>query len=448
MQLPIFGFAFVLFLLATADPQFVYAQRINYFTLPAQAEVLKLPWRDRIYRFQEFQKGKITYTKGFELEHEFDLNYNVYFERMDFIDSSGDTLCITNTQQIKSIQIGNTTFFHENTSGYYEVLVRLPVALAFRNQFVLEELEFGNGVKSRGTPTDRRGAITDYGRSYRKVFSYFFIDQKNEVHPATKATVLKLFPTRATEIKGYLLEHRVDFGSREDLIELTNYCNQFFDGPDDGTNTLGNAITLRLPAGKKFPSKRAMDSLYRFPEFQDAKVIWTDQSSSFHPEKMNYNIFTGKMDVIDEKGDTIKFTRWHETQIVNLDGAVFFQDLEMGFLEILLHGEELVLAVRNNFTIVSDKAALQGLGLMDQATASELSKKTPVTTFDRLYRLEKTYFFIYRNDAYEANKFSILKLMRKDRDAVIDYLNENNISLTDEQQLKQLTTYCNRLLTK
>ena len=162
---------------------------------------------------------------------------------------------------------------------------------------------------------------------------------------------------------------------------------------------------------------------------------------------MNYNTFTGKMDVVNERGDTVNFTRWHETQIVNLDGIVFFQDLEMGYLEILLHGD-LALAVRNKFIIVTDKVMLQGMGLMDQATASDLSNRTPVTTFDRLYRLEKTYFFIYRKEPYEANKFSILKLMRQDRDAVIDYLNENNISLIDEQQLKQLTTYCNRLLTK
>src|SRR5687767_14373307 len=173
MPLKIFRFAFLLFPLVTLDPQFGYAQRTNYFTLPARAEVLKEPWRDRVYRFHEFRKGKITYTKGFELDYAFDLNYNIYFERMDFIDSSGDTLCITNTEQIKSVQIGNTTFFYENASGYYEVLVALPVALAFRNQFVLEELEFNNGFKSRSTPTDLRGAIADYGRSYKKVFSYF-----------------------------------------------------------------------------------------------------------------------------------------------------------------------------------------------------------------------------------------------------------------------------------
>jgi len=447
MKLSFFGLTFVLFLLGTWDSQFVYAQTSNYFTVPAQAEVLKLPWRERIYRFQEFQKGKITYTKGFELDYEFQLNYNVYFERMDFIDSSGDTLCITNTDQIKTIQIGNATFFHENTSGYYEVLVHLPVSLAFRNQFVLEEIEFANGMKSRGTPTDRRGAITDYGRSYRKVFSYFLIDQNNELHPASRTSILNLFPAYATDIKGYLLEHRVGFDSRGDLMELIHYCNQLIEDTYEAPQTLNGAVTLRLPAGKRFPPRKVTDSLYRFSEFQDAKVIWTDHSSSFHLEKMNYNTFTGKMDVINVNGDTVKFTRWHETEIVNLDGIVFFQDLEKGYMEILLHGD-LAVAVRNNFTIVTDKTMLQGLGLMDQATASELSNRTPVTTFDRLYRLEKTYFFIYRNEPYEASKFSILKLMKKDRDAVIEYLNNNNISLNNEQQLKQLTTYCNRLLTK
>jgi len=105
-------------------------------------------------------------------------------------------------------------------------------------------------------------------------------------------------------------------------------------------------------------------------------------------------------------------------------------------------------SLKNRFILVTDKVLLRGSGLMDQATASELSNKTPVTTFDRLYRLEKIYFFIYRNEAYEVSKFSILKLMKKDRDTVIEYLNDNNISLTSEQHLKQLTTYCNKLLTK
>ena len=365
---------------------------------------------------------------------------------MDFINTAGDTLSIMNMGEIRAIQIGNKTFFHEYNSGYYEVLLRLPVALAFRNQFVLDHIESNNGHQGPG-PTVPRGVVATYDRTYVKGFSYFFINQNNEVKKATRASVLKMFPEHNTEIKGYLLEHDVDFDSREDLIELTIYCNQFIDVHKNDSTAPSGAMTVRLPAGKRLPSKKVMDSLYRFPEFQEAKVMWSDKSFSFHPEKMNYNLFTGKMDVIDEKGDTVKFARWTETKTVNLDGDVFFQDFDRGYLEILLQGN-LALAVKNNFALVTDKVFLEGERLMEQASASDVSNKTSVTKYDRLYQLQRTYFFINRYQAHEANKFSILKLMPKHRDVIVDFINENNLSFTDEQDLKELTTFCNRLLTK
>ncbi|HET6543667.1 MAG TPA: hypothetical protein VFG46_24450, partial [Chryseolinea sp.] len=442
---PLFGIVFLLCLLGGSF-QLVSAQSINYFTLPAWTNVTKVPWRKSIYRFQEFQKGKITYTKGFELDYEFDLNYNVYNETMDFINEAGDTLSIMNMGEIRAIQIGNKTFFHEYNSGYYEVLLRLPVALAFRNQFVLDHIESNNGHQGPG-PTVQRGVVATYDRTYVKVFSYFFIDQNNEVKKATRAAVLKMFPGHNTEIKGYLLEHDVDFDSREDLIELTIYCNQFIDVHASDSTAVNDIITVRLPAGKRLPSKKIMTSLYRFPEFQEAKVMWADKSSSFHNEKMNYNLFTGKMDVVDEKGDTLKFTRWHETKIVNLGGDVFFQDSNRGYLEILLQGN-LGLAVKNNFRLVTDKILLEDEGLVDQASASDVSNKTSVAPYDRLYQLHRTYFFIYRNQAYEANKVSILTLMQRHKDVVVEYMNENKISLANDNDLKELTTFCNGILSK
>ena len=64
MKLPILGFAFVLFLLGTGYPQFVYAQRSNYFTVPAQAEVLKLPWRRTYLSVSGISKRKDYVYKG------------------------------------------------------------------------------------------------------------------------------------------------------------------------------------------------------------------------------------------------------------------------------------------------------------------------------------------------------------------------------------------------
>jgi len=56
-------------LLGTSAPV-AYSQRVNYYTLPPLTDVAKVPWHQSTYRFPEFQKGKITYTKGFELDHE------------------------------------------------------------------------------------------------------------------------------------------------------------------------------------------------------------------------------------------------------------------------------------------------------------------------------------------------------------------------------------------
>lgn len=304
--------------------QCLYAQRTNYFTLPAFTDVSKVPWRQSIYRFPEFRKGKITYTRGFEVDYEFDLNYNIYYEKMDFIHSSGDTLSITNTREIKSIQVGNKSFFHDYNTGYYEVLVALPLALAFRNQFVLEGIEYSNGQRGLGRGADVRGVAINQDRIYKKGFSYFFIDQNNEVHKATRASLLNLFPDYNIEIKSYLLEHPVDFESRDDLAELTNYCNQVIDISKAKSNTLNVAITLKLPAGKSSPFKNGTDSLYRFPEFQETKIMWADKTSSYYPQKMNYNLFTGTMDVVDKNGDISKFKKSLQAKILNLDGNVFY----------------------------------------------------------------------------------------------------------------------------
>ena len=174
--------------------------------------------------------------------------------------------------------------------------------------------------------------------------------------------------------------------------------------------------------------------------------MWADKTSSYYPQKMNYNLFTGTMDVVDEKGDTIKFKKSLQAKILNLDGDVFYRDEDKGYLEILLQGA-FAFAAKNNFTLVTDKETLERAGLMEQANASEVSNNTSVAPYDRLYQLQRTYFFIYRNQAYEANKLSILKLMQKHKDATIEYINENNISLTNEQDLKELTTFCNGMLT-
>ena len=208
---------FLFCLLTGAGLQKIYSQHDNLLKLPLLTNISSVSWKDSIYRFPSFQKGKIRYTTGL-LEHEFYLNYNMYFEKMDFISESGDTLNITNTREIKEVQIGDTWFFHVHKKGYYEVILKLPVALAVKKQFVLQ---------SGSLHAEVRGAPADYDQYYEILPTYFFIDKNNNVHRATKASILKLFPDHKTELSAYLQKHTPDFESQKDLVDLLTYCNQF-----------------------------------------------------------------------------------------------------------------------------------------------------------------------------------------------------------------------------
>jgi len=217
-------------ILAGSCLQRAYSQPEEFLMLPALTDVSTVAWKDQIYRFPAFQKGKITYTTG-SLEHEFDLNYNQYFEKMDFISSSGDTLNITNTREIKAVSIGDRWFLHDYKTGYYEVILTLPIALAVKNQFVLEHLgrkQVGYVSMQRDAPfTEVRGVITDYDRYYDIRPTYFLVDRENKLLKATKGSIMKLFPRYREKISEYFLERDVNFESLEDLTDLLKYCNQF-----------------------------------------------------------------------------------------------------------------------------------------------------------------------------------------------------------------------------
>jgi hypothetical protein len=199
----------------------LYSQPDKLLKLPRLGSIPSVSWKDSIYRFPSFQKGRITYTTGV-LEQEFDLNYNLYFEKMDFVSSSGDTLSITNTREIKVIKVGNTWFFHDYKTGYYEVILELPVALAVKTQFVFQNVKVNGAVHF----TDVRGMAANHDRYYEILPTYFFIDKDNTVHRATKASILKLFRAHDTELSAYLRKHRPNFESKKELMDLLTYCNQ------------------------------------------------------------------------------------------------------------------------------------------------------------------------------------------------------------------------------
>ena len=98
------------------------------FKLPARTSIGQVTWKDSIYRFPEFQYGTITFITGFSPEETFKFNYNLYFGQIDFIDKNGDTLQVKPSRDLKEINIGGHSFYHDDHQGYIEILFRVNIA--------------------------------------------------------------------------------------------------------------------------------------------------------------------------------------------------------------------------------------------------------------------------------------------------------------------------------
>ena len=417
----------------------VFCQDIELLRLRRFEDVSKTSWRDEIYYFPQFQEGAIIYQTGFKLNQTLKLNYNIYHERMEFLDEAGDTLGIEAHKEIKLIEIGSHLFYHDYKSGYYEILSTSSVSLAMQPKFSLVKTEGNMGPLSFET----RGATMACDRFYFKHTSYFFIDVNDRLFKASKASVLKLFPENKSDIRAYLIEKPVDFTKQKDVIRLTNYCYQL----GNGTERSDENIVVKLEAGKAFPSDNPKH-LYRFHEFQEAKIMWADNSTSNYFAKMNYNFFTGKMVALNENADTVDFKQWREAKILNLDGDVFYRDFKEGYMEIILQGP-LALAVRTRFTLIDDREILEEAGMTDQANASLVSNGIAVVNYDRMYKLQKTYFFLNtKYQVFEASKLSLFRLLPMDKVEIIDFLNNNSISFEEKNDLMSLVTFCNKLYVK
>lgn len=208
-----------------------YAQKAELLRLPLLTDVSDVPWKDSVYRFNNFQRGNIHYTKKFDVKSNELLNYNLYYEGVVFINSVNDTVIVSDPRLIDKVEIGSNTFLYLYGKCFYEMILDIPIALVVEKKFVLRNL----GQKSVGyqtveretTSLEVRGVVTDFDRFYEITPRYFLLDRdKKKLYNITKSSLTRLFPKKKSEIGSYLSKRNVDLESRADLIELITFCSQ------------------------------------------------------------------------------------------------------------------------------------------------------------------------------------------------------------------------------
>jgi hypothetical protein len=197
----------------------------SIFKLKAGLSPFQTDWRDSIYRFAEFQEGRIAYSTGATPKNVARLNYNELTGAMDHMTEKNDTATEVNPRDIRSASIDDHQFYRDPEVGFVEILLQGPLSLAVSNRLIFFKREI---------LADSSEATVDKSQSpegshpylfYKKKTTYFFIDSHNHTVEATRESIGRLYRRHEKKIGNFVREQKIDFGRESDLKKLISLIN-------------------------------------------------------------------------------------------------------------------------------------------------------------------------------------------------------------------------------
>ncbi len=211
------------------------AQQPEKITVKAGEDLSAVLSSYGMYRFPAFTDGIVTFRNGNTSGGK--LNYNIYLGLIQFIDTNGDTLAISNPETIDSVSIDTSLFYYHN--GYYQVIANYEnCKLVMKQKIEFRPVKLG----AYGLPVNNAS-----GQSYESLSAYHVINSKltvNEDIIVIKENVyylfykkfrnekanlqgyLNAFPNYKNEIQSFVTAHKTNFQNLEDLKQLTLFCTR------------------------------------------------------------------------------------------------------------------------------------------------------------------------------------------------------------------------------
>lgn len=205
---------------------FSYGQKYTNITIKAGDEIDI----HGNYRFDEFKPGVVKFNDGRTMEYKF--NFNLFTNKMDFIDAKKDTLAIAKPQTLAYIQVGSGRFYYTGT-GYKEIFAdKDSFKLVVTRKTDIEPVKIG----ALGLP-NKTASILDYP-GITTVSSKFVINEdvvlkREDIYTlitpegeieATKNNFIKNFKRAKPGIEQFIKSEKINFYNAADLQKLFNYC--------------------------------------------------------------------------------------------------------------------------------------------------------------------------------------------------------------------------------
>ncbi len=185
------------------------------------------------YRYPQFIQGFILLKNKNTASALVD--YNQLSGQMLFINTKGDTLEISNPENISYVAILNDTFYYFDKS-YIERISHYDGVNLFKKETIqyngrerkgayggysktaaanaIDKVPDENGIKRIGVDENTLYAISTH---------YYLSNVPGNLVPAVKRNFKKLFPKKGEELNEYLSKNKVNYNSGKDLFNLIEF---------------------------------------------------------------------------------------------------------------------------------------------------------------------------------------------------------------------------------
>ena len=220
-------------------------EKKHYIVRPGDIIIERIPEEGR-YRFDDFRNARVFFGNNSSARGL--LNYHLLYGEMQFVDRSGDTLSLANEQLLRKVSFEDTDYYYEpENKRYLEVLVgdeQIKLTRHLMMRLLEHDVKSMDGYVSTLDPNlsrvvydlDNRVHETTIQHFFESraqhpmLFSpheeYYFVDKNSIVWPVKKSSLRRIFPDDRRALGDFLLEEKINFSRKEDLIKLVNFCNR------------------------------------------------------------------------------------------------------------------------------------------------------------------------------------------------------------------------------
>jgi hypothetical protein len=203
----------------------------------------------------------------------------------------------------------------------------------------------------------------------------------------------------------------------------------------------GRSITVK--AGEDIAQAWSPSGFYRSSQFRKA-VLFRKEGQSNSNALFNYNIFSAKIQFINETGDTLDLINPTLFDSIVIGENVFYYD--EGFLELVASSGLIRLVKRTQIKMrpetVGAYGATNSTGATDKVSSYSINGNMYSFSLNQNMTVKESTSFFFMNEngkMLKATKNNLLLLLPADKQEYVKlYLNNNKVSFEKEGDLKKM----------